>query len=140
MPKSISQCFITVGLLSVLPTGTGRQSKEKEKKPLMFKESAFTDVSHKTAKKSSRVIVRDYLESARSNAERKFDRQWSSFIFDFSYWSSELTQSCDKKPILFLFHILVERTIDGDIVRQHSPWVFYGKCININYVLAIILG
>ena len=66
-------------------------SRKKKKRNLVFKESAFTDVSHKTAKKSSRVIVRDYLDSARSNAERKLDRQWSSFIFDFSYWSSELT-------------------------------------------------
>ena len=61
----------------------------------MFKESSFAEVSHKTGKKTSRVIVRDYSDSARSKAERKLDRQWSNPIFDFSYWSSELTYSCD---------------------------------------------
>ena len=84
--------------------------------------------------------MRDYLESARSNAERKLDRQWSNFIFDFSYWSSEVTYSCDNKTLLLLVYILVERTIDGDIACQHSPWIFYGKCINTNYILAIILA
>ena len=139
MPKSISKCFIAVGLLSLLHTGKGRWSKEKENKPRMLKVISQT-LAIKRAKSLAEWscgIIGTVPGPMLSENETNSGVMWFLILV---IGLLNLPSRVIKTVITSFFYFLVERTIDGDIARQHFPWVFHGKCIDTNYVLAKILG